>query len=190
MSFVLKKPKFSLVPKGTTELYCLHIGLESLEGCPSSVKVLNCSNNKLTSLKGCPPSVKKLYCSSNQLTSLEGCPPSVQVFDCSSNQLTSLEGCPPSVKNLYCYTNQLTSLEGCPSSVHYLNYDNNPLDPNGINTLEKVKEHNFKKGIEKVKNVLFLWALTTIQRRFWERMHRPGGKLMLREMERCVSMMT
>jgi hypothetical protein len=94
---------------------CMHKGLTSLEGAPSSVEGnFNCLDNLITSLKGAPSPVQGFFsCHKNKLTSLEGGPGWVGGnFFCDSNKLTSLEGAPQIIGGLFdCSSNKLTSLK-------------------------------------------------------------------------------
>ena len=68
--------------RGTLDIR--YTNIESLKGCPSSVKELNCSGANIDSLEGCPSSVTELYCSYTKIESLVGCPSSVTNLVCSS----------------------------------------------------------------------------------------------------------
>ncbi len=100
---------------------CISAGLESLAGCPTSVrKDFVCTGNKLKNLIGCPASIGgNLICVGSGLRSLEGCPEIIHgEFTCSRNNLVSLQHGPRHVEgNFDCSDNPLTSLEYLPAII-------------------------------------------------------------------------
>jgi hypothetical protein len=129
--------------KGSGHLWVDHLKLESLEGCPNTVKnSFFCQGNLLKNLKGGPQSVGADYLASqNKLISLEGAPAQVPGdFYCSSNELQTLVGGPKKVGDKFiCYNNKLTSLEGCPSSMVALVAHTNNLT--SLNDIHKHIKH-------------------------------------------------
>lgn len=81
------------VPKKMTSFVFVNgpAAVESLEGLPEGVKLVDISYNDFKSLKGCPSSVEILKCGNNNLTSLEGVPSHLEYLDASYNYITTLE---------------------------------------------------------------------------------------------------
>ena len=92
--------------------------IESLEGLPEGVKIVDISCNHFKSLKGCPSSVKILKFYENDITSLDGVPSHLEYLDASFNYITTLES-------------DLKSVD------EYIFMEGNPLREIG-NTLESV----------------------------------------------------
>lgn len=99
---------------------CRHVGLTSLEGCPSSTQHFLVTGNQLTNLKGISKSLNgAIDISINKLTSLEGLPEDVNgSIWAHSNKLTSFKGGPKIVRgDLLVGWNNFSDLEGFPEEI-------------------------------------------------------------------------
>lgn len=102
------------IPEDTEELDCSGLDLESLEGCPPSVKILHASHNKLKGFdQFYPQGLLKADLSHNLFETLERCPPQLQHLRISNNPLSSLKGCSEEMLSLGVSFTHLQDFVGC-----------------------------------------------------------------------------
>lgn len=112
-------------------LYLVGSNIKNLKGCPKCTRIA-ADESALESLEGCPETLKSLDVSDcKNLKSLAGCAKKIlNSFDASRCALTSMEGGPTEGFRIgyYVQNNQITSFAGCPRDIEgEFNVSNNNI---------------------------------------------------------------